>query len=34
MKVPLYGESAVPEYWIIDVAGRRALVHRHPEDGV
>jgi len=34
VKVPLYAESAVPEYWIVDVEGRRALVHRRPEGGV
>ncbi len=34
VKVPLYGESGVPEYWIVDVDGRRALVHRRPESGL
>lgn len=34
VKVALYGESAVPEYWIIDVLGLRALVYRAPRDGV
>lgn len=34
VKAPLYGESAVPEYWIFDTQGRRALVHRRPEEGV
>lgn len=34
VKVALYGESAVPEYWIIDVTGRRALGYRNPRRGV
>lgn len=34
VKAPLYGESAVPEYWLFDVDHRRVLVHRDPVGGV
>lgn len=27
VKAPLYGESAVREYWIVDIDARRVLVH-------
>jgi len=29
----LYAEAAIPEHWVIDVAGERLLVHRNPSDG-
>ena len=32
-KAALYARAAIPEYWILDIAGRRLLVHRNPEDG-
>jgi Uma2 family endonuclease len=32
-KANLYARNGIPEYWIIDIVGRRALVHRHPEQG-
>lgn len=32
-KARLYARQAVREYWIVDLNGRRILVHRRPEDG-
>lgn len=32
-KPPIYAEAAVPEYWVIDLDGRRAIVHTEPEAG-
>ena len=32
-KADLYGSSNVAEYWIVDVTGRRVLVHRHAVGG-
>lgn len=29
-KGPLYAAAGIPEYWIVDVAARRLLVHRDP----
>ncbi len=28
-----YARSAIPEYWIVDVAGKQLEVYRNPEDG-
>lgn len=33
-KLPLYARFAVPEVWLVDVAGRHLDVHRDPEDGM
>lgn len=32
-KAPLYAASGVPEYWIVDIAGRAVEVHRDLADG-
>jgi len=29
----LYARAGVPEYWIVDIPGRRVLVHRKPDAG-
>ena len=29
LKAPIYGESRVPEYWIVDISGPDLLVHVH-----
>jgi Uma2 family endonuclease len=34
VKTPIYAESKVPEYWIIDVDGRAVEVLTDPRDGV
>jgi Uma2 family endonuclease len=31
-KLPRYAESAIPEVWIVDLAGKRVLVYRRPSD--
>jgi Uma2 family endonuclease len=33
IKAALYARAGVPEYWVLDVAGRRLLVHRNPQAG-
>jgi Uma2 family endonuclease len=33
VKVPLYARAGVREYWVLDVAGHRLLVHRNPQSG-
>jgi Uma2 family endonuclease len=33
VKAALYARAGVPEYWVLDVAGRRLLVHRNPQSG-
>ena len=32
-KARLYARSRIVEYWVIDVAGRRVIVHRDPDQG-
>jgi Uma2 family endonuclease len=32
-KAPLYAESDVPEYWIVDVAAQRIEIHSEPANG-
>jgi len=32
-KANLYARAGIPEYWVLDVAGRRMLVHRDPRNG-
>ena len=31
VKAPLYASARIAEYWVLDLDGRRALVHRSPE---
>lgn len=33
-KARLYARAAISEYWILDIPGRRLIVHREPHDGV
>jgi Uma2 family endonuclease len=33
VKAALYARAGVIEYWVLDVAGRRLLVHRNPQSG-
>ena len=33
IKLRLYAEQGVPEYWIVDVVARRIEVYREPQDG-
>ncbi len=33
VKAALYARAGIVEYWIVDVAGRRLLVHRDPSQG-
>ena len=33
VKAPLYAASGFPEYWLVDVIGRRVHVYREPIDG-
>jgi Uma2 family endonuclease len=30
-KALLYARAGIPEYWVLDIKGRRLIVHRHPE---
>lgn len=32
-KARLYARAGIPEYWVLDVSGRRLIVHRDPEGG-
>jgi Uma2 family endonuclease len=32
-KAALYARAGVPEYWVLDVTGRRLIVHRDPRAG-
>lgn len=32
-KARVYAAAGVPEYWIVDLEGRRLVVHRQPKDG-
>jgi Uma2 family endonuclease len=34
VKLPIYAEAGVPEYWIVDVNAQAIEVHTHPVDGV
>ena len=29
-KAVLYAESGIPEYWVVDIEGRKLIVHREP----
>jgi Uma2 family endonuclease len=33
-KSALYARAAVPEYWVVDLKGRRLIVHRHPRNSI
>lgn len=33
VKLPRYALAAVPEVWLVDLSGRRLLIHRRPEGG-
>jgi Uma2 family endonuclease len=33
MKKAIYASEGVPEYWIVDLAGRAVEVYRDPENG-
>ena len=32
-KAALYARAGVPEYWVLDLRGRRLVVHRDPREG-
>lgn len=32
-KAALYARAGILDYWIVDVAGRRLIVHRNPQEG-
>ena len=32
-KAALYAAAAIPDYWVLDIEGRRLVVHRDPADG-
>lgn len=33
VKAGLYARAGIPEYWLVDVEGRRLIVHRRPSGG-
>jgi len=33
-KAGLYARAGIPEYWVLDIAKRRLIVHREPKDGL
>ena len=33
VKAALYARAGIVEYWVLDLAGRRLVVHRDPRDG-
>lgn len=33
MKRDLYARAGIPEYWVLDIGGRRVIVHRTPVEG-
>ena len=33
-KAKLYARAAIAEYWVLDIPGRRLIVHREPGEGV
>jgi Uma2 family endonuclease len=33
-KVELYARAGIVEYWVVDVAARRLIVHRDPREGL
>ena len=34
VKAALYARAGIVEYWVLDVTGRRSLVHRNPVSGM
>lgn len=32
-KAAIYAEAGIPEYWMLDIDGRRLVVHRDPVGG-
>lgn len=34
VKAALYARAGIVEYWVLDLNGRRLIVHRQPESGV
>lgn len=32
-KAAIYAAAGIPDYWVLDIADRRLVVHRHPTDG-
>lgn len=32
-KADLYARAGIADYWVLDLAGRRLIVHRQPEGG-
>jgi len=33
IKRDLYARAGVPEYWVLNMKGRKLIVHRDPKDG-
>ncbi len=33
-KARLYARAEIAEYWVVDISGRRAIVHRDPVEGL
>jgi Uma2 family endonuclease len=33
VKAEMYAAAMQPEYWVVDVKGRRVIVHRDPQNG-
>lgn len=33
VKAPLYARAGIGDYWLLDIPGRRMIVHRDPKDG-
>ena len=33
VKAPLYARAGIAEYWVVDITGRRIIVHRDPLEG-
>ncbi len=33
-KAALYARAGIPEYWVVDIAGRRLVAHREPNGGI
>jgi Uma2 family endonuclease len=33
IKAPLYARAGIAEYWVVDISGRRIIVHRGPREG-